>query len=192
MSNQKTALGGAIKRFRAERGVSLEDLGHSSGLSASTISEIEEQKLIPPLGQIVTLANALNVSIGELMDHSANSPFSITRSNSGSVVSRFGETSSNYSYESLCNSKQHRQMEPFLVTLAPGNEQLEANQHVGEEILFVLEGQVEVSLSGHVDILNPGDTIYYDSTLPHIIRCHGDSPARLFAVIYAKKELFLV
>ncbi|NIP24444.1 MAG: cupin domain-containing protein [Phycisphaerae bacterium] len=192
MTNQKTTVGDSIKRFRTEKGLSLEALVQSSGLPATTITAIEEHETTPPLGQIVALASALNVSIGDLMDHSANAPFSITRNNGGPIVSRFGETSANYSYESLCGSKQNRQMEPFLVSLAPGNDPLEANQHVGEEILYILEGQVEVSLSGHVDILNPGDTICYDSTLPHIVRCHGDKPARLFAVIYAKKDLFLV
>ena len=78
-----------------------------------------------------------------------------------------------------------------MVTLNPGEVPSEPNQHVGEEILFVLEGQVHVSLAGHTDILQPGDTIYYDSNLPHIVSCHGEQPARLFAVIYARKDMMI-
>jgi quercetin dioxygenase-like cupin family protein len=55
-----------------------------------------------------------------------------------------------------------------------------------------LEGQVEVRLADHTDILNPGDSIYYDSTLPHIVSCHGNDPATIFAVIYAKKEMLIL
>jgi quercetin dioxygenase-like cupin family protein len=84
-------------------------------------------------------------------------------------------------------------MEPFLVTLNPTEtHQLEPNQHDGEEIIFVLEGQVEVRLSDHTDLLNSGDSIYYDSTLPHIVSCYGNKPATILAVIYAKKEMLIM
>ena len=99
-----------------------------------------------------------------------------------------------YGYESPGYQKQNRQMEPFLVKLTPvGDPRLvEPNQHVGEEFLFVLEGQVEVRLSGHTDLLNPGDSIYYDSNLPHVVSCHGNDPATILAVIYAQKELMIL
>ncbi len=83
-------------------------------------------------------------------------------------------------------------MEPFLVTLVPNQQrQVAANIHDGEEILFILEGEVEISLGDYTDILKPGDSIYYDSTLPHVVSCHGDVPAKMFAVIYAKKEMII-
>jgi quercetin dioxygenase-like cupin family protein len=56
----------------------------------------------------------------------------------------------------------------------------------------VLEGRVEVTLLDHRDILNPGDSIYYDSMLPHIVACHGDKPAKILAVIYAKREMIIL
>ena len=84
-------------------------------------------------------------------------------------------------------------MEPFLVTLTPAESpQVEPNQHIGEEIIFVLEGKVEVSLLDKTEILNPGDSIYYDSTMPHIVSCHGKEPATILAVIYAKEEIIIL
>ncbi len=84
-------------------------------------------------------------------------------------------------------------MEPFLVTLTPSvSPQIEPNQHIGEEIIFVLEGEVEVSLLDKTEILNPGDSIYYDSTMPHVISCHGKEPATILAVIYAKDEMIIL
>jgi quercetin dioxygenase-like cupin family protein len=83
-------------------------------------------------------------------------------------------------------------MEPFLVTLNPTEEhRVEPNQHVGEEVIFVLDGQVDVKLADHADVLNPGDSIYYDSNLPHVVSCHGDQPATILAVIYARKEIMV-
>jgi quercetin dioxygenase-like cupin family protein len=50
---------------------------------------------------------------------------------------------------------------------------------------------VDVKLADHADVLNPGDSIYYDSNLPHVVSCHGDQPATILAVIYARKEIMV-
>ncbi len=196
MSKQNITIGKKIKALRIKKEMSIEDVSKKTGISEDVILEIEENKVSPPLGNIVSLADVLRVTVGELFGDSADSPFCIVRSDNRKAVSRFSSVvgkSSGYSYESLGHRKQNRQMEPFLVTLTPTeNFKLEPNQHVGEEIIFVLEGQVEVRLADHTDILNPGDSIYYDSTLPHIVSCHGNDPATIFAVIYAKKEMLIL
>ena len=196
MSKQNITIGKKIKGLRIKKEMSIEDVSKKTGISEDIILEIEENKVSPPLGNIVSLADVLRVTVGELFGDSADSPFCIVRSDNRKAVSRFSSVvgkSSGYSYESLGHRKQNRQMEPFLVTLTPAeNFKLEPNQHVGEEIIFVLEGQVEVRLADHTDILNPGDSIYYDSTLPHIVSCHGNDPATIFAVIYAKKEMLIL
>lgn len=195
MSEQAVAIGEKIKVLRSKQEMSIEELANKSGLSVATLTGIEDQSISPPLGQIISLANAFEVAVGEILGDSGDSSFCIVRSNAGRPVARFdsgGGTSAGYSYQSLGYKKQNRHMEPFMVTLTPSETfRPEPNQHVGEEILFVLEGQVEVSLSGHTDILNPGDSIYYDSDLPHVVSCHGDKPATLFAVIYARKEMLI-
>ncbi len=193
MSNQNMNIGERVKGLRLKNGISIEELAQKSGLSESIISGIEAQTLSPPLGNIVILANVFQVTVGEIFGDSADSPFCIVRKDDQKTVSRFGSAngkSSSYSYKSLGHQKANRQMEPFLVTLNPAtNPSYEPNQHVGEEIIYVLEGQVEVRLADHTDILNPGDSIYYDSNLPHVVSCHGGSAATILAVIYAKKEL---
>lgn len=196
MPDQNVNIGERIKRLRIERAMSIADVCKKSGISESTLAAIEDQTFSPPLGQIVSLANTLQVTLGELFEDSADSPFCIVRSHDRKTVSRFssaGGKAGGYSYESLGHQKQNRHMEPFLVNLAPADvSQVEANQHVGEEILFVLEGQVEVWLAGHTDVLNPGDSIYYDSNLPHVVSCHGKDPATILAVIYAEKEMMIL
>lgn len=193
MAEQQVTIGEKIKHLREKKGLSLEEAAQQSAISASELVAIEGAKVSPPLGQIVSLANAFRVSVGEILGDSADSPFCIVRSDDRKAVSRFDSeagTSGGYRYESLGHQKQNRRMEPFLVTLPPaGAPHSSPNQHVGEEILFVLDGQVELSLAGHTDIFNPGDSIYYDSQLPHLVRCHGDKPATLLAVIYAHKKI---
>ncbi|MDH3454160.1 MAG: cupin domain-containing protein [Desulfuromonadales bacterium] len=196
MPEQNIRIGERVKSLRLDKKMSIEDVAQKSGISAAGVAAIEDQTVAPPLGHIISLANALQVTVGELFEDSADAPFCIVRSDARKTVSRFssaGGKSGGYSYESLGHQKQNRHMEPFLVTLTPGEaSQAEPNQHLGEEIIYVLEGQVEVRLSGHTDVLNPGDSIYYDSNLPHIISCHGKQPATILAVIYAEQEMMIL
>jgi transcriptional regulator with XRE-family HTH domain len=196
MPSKNSSIGERIRAFRAEKGLSLGEVARQSGLSESLVAGIEARKISPPLGAIINLAKTLQVSVGELFGDSADSPFCIVRSDDRKTVSRFNSPagkSGGYSYESLGHQKQNRQMEPFLVTLNPSKDrEIEPNRHDGEEILFVLDGQVDVRLADHEDILNRGDSIYFDSNLPHVVSCHGSEPATILAVIYARKEMLIM
>lgn len=195
MSGENVTIGEKIHSLRIAGGYTLAELASKAGMNEKNLADIENQRVAPPLGDIVSLANVFQVAVGEIFGDQADSPFCLVRSKNRPRVPRFSAASNKtggYTYESLGYQKQNRQMEPFLVTLAPTEaRQAEPNQHAGEEILFVLEGQIKVELAEHTDILNPGDSIYYDSTLPHIVSCQGDSPARILAVIYAKKEMII-
>ena len=194
MSDHDLKIGEKVKSLRLKKGLSIEDVVSQSELSASTVAGVEDHTISPPLGTIVSLACALKVTVGDLLGYEANAPFCIVRGEERKSVSRFSSSgkSGGYSYESLGHQKQNRRMEPFFVTLTPAQTfQAEPNQHAGEEILFVVTGQVEVSLSNHTDILNPGDSIYFDSNLPHVVSCHGEEAAMIFAVIYTDKEMLI-
>jgi quercetin dioxygenase-like cupin family protein len=79
-----------------------------------------------------------------------------------------------------------RHMEPFLVTLEPATlASPKPASHDGEEFLFVLEGEMEVTLGNHSDVLQPGDAVYYDSNIPHLVQCKGNEKALILAVIYS-------
>jgi transcriptional regulator with XRE-family HTH domain len=189
-------VGQRIKNLRIARGLSSEDVARKSGIPEETIASIERHLVSPPLGNLVSLAKVFEVSVGDFFGEQGDSSFCIVRSGDRKTVSRFNSSdgkSSGYSYEALGQQKKKKQMEPFLVTLSPTElRQVEPNQHIGEEFIFVLEGKVEVKLLEHTDILNPGDSIYYDSTMPHIVACHGDQPATILAVIYAKNEMIIL
>ncbi len=79
-------------------------------------------------------------------------------------------------------------MEPFLVRLQPLAEPPTARSvHDGEEFLYVLSGRVQVCLGTLTDILEEGDSIYYNSTLPHHLHSADEREAMILAVIYAGK-----
>lgn len=196
MAKNGMSVGEKIKSLRIERKMSPADLAGKSGISEQELARVEQSELAPPLGIIINLAKVLAVPVGDLFGDSGDSPFCIVRNENGAAVTRFSTAyakSCGYTYQGLGQQKRNRQMEPFLVTLNPqeGHEVL-ANEHIGEEFIYVLEGKVEVSLLDHKDTLNPGDSIYYDSNVPHVISCQGDKPAKILAVIYAKEEMVIL
>lgn len=195
MPKNTMCVGDKIRCLRIEKKISHADLAGQSGISVADLVKVEENELAPPLGIIINLAKVLAVPVGDLFGDSGDSPYCIVRSDDGAAVSRFdsGANSGGYQYQGLGQQKRNRQMEPFLVTLNPrGSQDVLANEHIGEEFIYVLEGKVEVSLLDHKDILLPGDSIYYDSNVPHIISCHGEQPAKILAVIYAREEMVIL
>jgi len=188
-------VGEKIKSIREDKAMTLEDAARRAGLSSSVLSQIENHMVSPPLGTLIKLAKVLEVPVGFFFAEEPEEPFCLVRANERKVVSRFASTegvSYGYSYESLGYAKKNRNMEPFIVTLTPAEvSQIDPNCHSGEEFIFVLEGEVEVRLGDHTDVLQPGDSIYYDANIPHVVACHGSREAKIVAVIWPGEEMMI-
>jgi quercetin dioxygenase-like cupin family protein len=101
---------------------------------------------------------------------------------------RSGATRIGYRYESLAYPMSDKTMEPFMVEIDPGEEEdLVFYNHGGEEFLHVLEGRMEFRGGDQVLALAPGDSLYFDSSIPHALRGLGGKKARVLAVVYASK-----
>ena len=182
-------IGEKVKRFREDNSLSLKDMAERTGLSAAVLSQIENHLISPPLGTLIRLTRALNLRPGHFFDQHPDRPFTIVRRDERRPVSRFASKRGiqyGYAYESLGHDMKDRHMEPFLVTLEPATlASPKPASHDGEEFLFVLEGEMKVTLGDHSDVLQPGDAIYYDSNIPHLVQCKGEEKALILAVIYS-------
>jgi transcriptional regulator with XRE-family HTH domain len=186
---QYLQIGEKIKRYREDNSLSLKDMADRTGLSTAVLSQIENHLISPPLGTLIRLTRALDLRPGHFFDEHPDRPFTIVRKSERRPVSRFASKRGiqyGYSYESLGHDMKDRHMEPFLVTLEPATlASPKPASHDGEEFLFVLEGEMEVTLGEHSDVLQPGDAIYYDSNIPHLVQCKGEEKALILAVIYS-------
>ncbi|MDW7710146.1 MAG: cupin domain-containing protein [Deferrisomatales bacterium] len=182
-------VGERIKEVREQTGLSLQQLAERTGYSSALMNQIENHLMSPPLGALGKIAQALGVRIGDLWGEKAGEPYAIVRKGERRRVSRFASKEGvayGYVYESLGSGKKARHVEPFLITLEPPTvKELQPSVHEGEEFLFVLSGRMEVRLGGHQDILEPGDSILYDASVPHRVSCHGGEPAQVLAVIWS-------
>jgi len=183
-------VGERVRRVRESRGLSLQDISLRTDIDVSMLKQIEEGALAPPLGTIIKLAKALEMKIGYFISGEEDRAYTIVRQDDRKVVSRYDSKRAKYygyEYESLAPHKKDRHMEPFLVTLEPAETEEERSAHDGQEFIFVLEGNMEVRLGEEIHILEPGDTIYYDSTVPHLVKCHGNKTTKILAVLYAER-----
>jgi len=185
-------VGEKVRELREKGGLSLQDLAERTGYSSALLSQIENHMISPPLGALFKIAKALEVKVGTFFGEEPHEPFMIVRKQERKHISRFASkegVSYGYSYESLGFDKKDRHMEPFLVTLEPATVKSEKlSTHEGEEFIFILEGEMEVILGTHKDVLYPGDCIYYDSTIPHKVQCHREIPTKILAVIWAPQS----
>jgi quercetin dioxygenase-like cupin family protein len=113
--------------------------------------------------------------------------YSITRRNERKIVSRSTSHEGRrkaYTYMSLAPEVKGRHMEALLVQLEE-NPDGELSVHDGEEFIYVLEGTVAMQIGEDRFDLDPGDTVYYLSTTPHLIAAK-QGQATIVAVLYGQ------
>lgn len=183
-------VGMRIKEARESRGFSPFDVYLRTGIVVDLLSQFEEGRVMPPLGTVVKLAKALDLKMGDFLSGKESLPYTIVRREDRKPTSRYDpkrEKQYGYEYESLAPLKKDRHMEPFLVTLKPSETEEERSTHDGQEFIFVLQGSMEVRLGEEAHILEPGDSIYYDATVPHLVKCHSRDTTKILAVLYTGK-----
>lgn len=190
-SDEPTAVGERIRKLRELKGLSLGDVSQRTGLSEEMLHSIETDAVAPPLGTLTKLARALEMKMGYLLTTGEPKPYAITRKDERKPVSRHAaeqQSKFGYSYLSLSPGMRDRSMEPFLVTLAPDAEEMPGSVHEGEEFIYVLEGEMEAIIGEHREVLYQGDSIYYHSSIPHLVKCHQEKPTRILAVLFAETK----
>ena len=90
-----------------------------------------------------------------------------------------------YQYQSLAYNFGGKVAEPFIVTAGPvpAGTPLVVNTHEGQEFDYVIEGTLRFVVNGTELILNPGDSLYFNSGYPHGLQAVGTEPARFLAVV---------
>lgn len=182
-------VGAHVRAFRESQGMTVQQFAERTGFSSALLAQIENRMVSPSLGTLVKIANTFGTTVSSFIGGKEEREFSIVRKEDRSTVSRVGLKEggkSTYTYESLGAGKAGRKMEPFLVRLQPlSGPSTTRSAHDGEEFLYVLSGKVTVRLGNLSDVLEEGDCIYYNSTIPHQVHSADEREAIILAVIHA-------
>lgn len=182
--DQSVKIGKRIQTYRDNLELSVEDLAERANLPASLINDLEGGNISPAIGVMVKLSRALGQRVGTFMDdHAAKDPV-ITRSSEReeSVASHKESGQGHYHYHPLGAGKADRHMEPFYITISPAEVKIKSS-HEGEEFIIVTSGEVELLYGNETHILKEGDTMYYNSLVPHCVSA-VNGEAKIYAVIY--------
>ena len=178
-------IGSRVRKLRESKGLSLAELSNLTGFDETLLDKIEQQEVYPQLGTAIRLSKALDSAFGRLVSGVGDRLYSITRRQEERIVARStgrAGTQKLYTYKSLAPEVKGRHMEALLVNLEE-NPSGELSVHDGEEFIYVLDGTVAMQVGEDRFELEPGDSVYYLSTTPHLIAAKTGQ-ARILAVLY--------
>jgi transcriptional regulator with XRE-family HTH domain len=183
------SVGTKLATLRQSHGLSQEELALRAGCDVETIIQIENDSVVASLAPLIKLTRALGLRLGTLLDDDKGLGPVITRTgditSSDHVISlETGTEDAPLDFYSLADGKISRHMDPFIIDVAPDQER-NLTKHEGEEFIYAMSGRVEIEYGKDTLVLEPGDSIYYDSIVPHQVRCAGTDSARILAVVYA-------
>ena len=181
---QESELGKRIKEYRKKRELTLQEMEEKTGLTKGYLSKVENTRRAPPVSTLIVLAKALGISLSEILGETAErNEISQVKKSERQVVARNG-TVFGYSYQTLAHKFYKKQMEPYILTLPVKPKQVPFFQHKGEELLFVLEGTMKFFHGDQEFVVEQGDCLYFDASIPHHGICQGKKQAKCLMVIY--------
>lgn len=163
--------------------LSPEDMANGCHIPVEEYKKAETGEYDISVSMLQKVARAYNIALEALMfgaEPKMNSYF-VTRSGKGISIER----TKVYKYQSLAAGFIKRIADPFIVTVEPkaSDEPVYFNSHQGQEFNLVLEGRMLIVIDQKEIILNQGDSIYFNSQLPHGMKALDDKTVRFLAVI---------
>ncbi|MBE6287366.1 MAG: helix-turn-helix domain-containing protein [Mediterranea massiliensis] len=183
MNEQIKQIAERLRGLRDVLDLTAADVAADCGISVEEYQKAESGESDISVSMLQTIARQYNMSLDVLMfgEEPKMSTYFLTRAGKGVSVER----SKAYKYESLASGFRDRKSDPFIVTVEPkpSDTPMHLNSHPGQEFNYVLEGRLLLNINGKELILNPGDSLYFNSQLPHGMKALDGNPVRFLATI---------
>ena len=177
-----SSLGPVIRAARREARRTLKEVAEEAELSISFLSQVERNLLTPSISALKRIADVLDIPAGALMfgadSRSRGANVTVIRRN---LRKRIVFPRSNIAYEMLTPDLRRR-MSMFWLNAPPHSESGPSFTHDGEDAVVVLKGRLRVEIGGVWHELGKGDSIYFNSELPHRWANATDRPAEVIWV----------
>lgn len=157
-------IGSVVRRLRAERGLTLQQLADMTSLTAAYISKLENEKVSPSINTLKRLADELAVPLTEFFENDLiddpciNPPDTWTRK----LVKGWDAD-----VRQMVKLVGNKKMQPFFTTIPPGGGAHDQYTHPGEEFVYVVEGILTINLNGKISTLKAGTLAYFSALTPH-------------------------
>jgi len=181
-------VGSRVRKFREAQDMSRATLAEFTGLTEDFITTLEEESVYPSIGPLQKIARALQVRLGTFMDDVAGRDPIITHRENREADLTMHHTAAKrpaYRYFALAKGKVDRNMEPFFIEVLPeAEEDRTLSSHQGEEFIIVHSGKLLIIYGNERHVLEAGDTVYYNSIVPHYVGAADDEPCTIYALFY--------
>ncbi len=184
-------IGERIKRLRLKKSMGLVELGRHTGLSASFLSQLETGRVVPTLRNLARIAMVFSKDLSYFFETEPHTLFRVHKKMERVRLPQTGVDDPTYYFESLGYMVPDRTLDPYYAEFVPLKKGTEVRAHVhpGFEFLYLVEGQMEIRHGDKVHTLEPGDSVYFDSSTPHSYRCAGKTPAVVIIVTMHQQAL---
>jgi transcriptional regulator with XRE-family HTH domain len=172
-------VGPRVRYLRRMHRLRLKDLAAAAGCSESLLSRIENSLVVPSLTTLHRLSKALNVNVAALIDPKEEEVCTIYGPNDRPRLARVEAEGDGSTAEILTPFNEHRQLEGLLLEMPAGGLMCGPFQHAGEEVGYVLSGELELVVEGEHYLVPTGHSFFFLSDRIHSYRAAGDENCRV-------------
>ncbi len=174
-----SGFGEKIGKLREAQGWSLENLAEATGQTPDFIAQVESGDISPPVSFLVRLAGALGVDPGTFLHKEEQAAIKDQR------VQAFVKRTRSYSYQTLTPGAEKSHLRAFMVTIASQHAHKPVEyRHEGEEFIYVMAGDLELTLGGKIHVLKKEECIHFNSDIPHMLKSLSNEPTRCLVMLY--------
>ena len=178
-------VGQRLRELRLQGGFSLRSLANLSGLNVNTLSLIENGKSSPSVGTLQQLSLALEVPITAFFEQKPSAKQVVYTSAEQRPQTTHGSTQ----MQSLGKGLAGNIVQPFVVVLEPGKRTFDRPiVHSGHEFVYCLSGTMLFEIDQEEYKLNPGDSLVFESHLPHNWTNTGTEPAKILLILFPSDQ----
>jgi quercetin dioxygenase-like cupin family protein len=177
-TSKRESIGKKIRRAREKKKMPLDRIANETGFPIDYLKEVEDGQAIPPVGAILQIARALQIDSASLLKE--------PESRLQKRITAHTKRTQNYAYTTLTPGAENKHLKAFKVVIEAQQEHKGVGyHHEGEEFDYVLSGKVQVTVGDHVNTLAAGDSLHFNSGIPHKLRSVSNERAELIVVIYS-------
>jgi transcriptional regulator with XRE-family HTH domain len=169
-------IGAKIRSLRLKKKIGLVELGRHTGLSPALLSKIERGRLFPTLPTLLRIALVFGVGLEFFFAGPRDKPLVavVRKDQRVQLPDRPGAKEVAYRFESLDYPATERRFNCYYAEFFPVPvEKLRPHMHPGAEFLYAIQGVLSVHMDGEEHVLQAGDSMYFDSSVPHAYRRSG-------------------
>jgi len=178
------SLGARVREQRENRKLSVRKLAAKAKISPSLLSQIENDKLDPSLSSLRKIALALDLPLFYFVLENSSNGARLVKENERRRVVFPGD---GLEYQIIHSDLQRKMGIHIGILQSRGATSDVPLAHAGEECLIILEGRLSVEMGNEIIALEPGNSLYFDSSIPHRLYNLAEEPCKFYLIISPPK-----